>query len=149
MVFGVGPPLGHTSGPTHTRTKQLHVLNLATKARSYPPPTPKDLSVSLMKIAWVTLFTRHRSPEHLHPEQIAFSTALNPDPRPRLTAVTVWHHLALEDRRVSADDLKLAVKLAIAPRGIFMNTPQDDEEMMVRPVAIYNCCMTNTRFAKQ
>lgn len=40
---------------------------------------------------------------------------------------------ALEDRRVSADDLKLAVKLAIAPRGIFMNTPQDDEEMMMEP----------------
>lgn len=36
---------------------------------------------------------------------------------------------------MSADDLKLAVKLAIAPRGIFMNTPQDDEEMMVRPIA--------------
>lgn len=45
---------------------------------------------------------------------------------------------------MSADDLKLAVKLAIAPRGIFMNTPQDDEEM-VRPMAIYNC-MTTTRF---
>eukprot|EP00903_Cladosiphon_okamuranus_P012770 g11938.t1 len=40
---------------------------------------------------------------------------------------------ALEDRRVSAEDLKLAVKLAIAPRGIFMNTPQDDEEMMMEP----------------
>ncbi|CAM9767635.1 unnamed protein product [Ascophyllum nodosum] len=38
---------------------------------------------------------------------------------------------ALEDRRVSADDLKLAVKLAIAPRGIFMQTPPDDEEMMM------------------
>lgn len=38
---------------------------------------------------------------------------------------------ALEDRRVTADDLKLAVKLAIAPRGIFMQTPPDDEEMMV------------------
>ena len=47
---------------------------------------------------------------------------------------------------MSADDLKLAVKLAIAPRGIFMNTPQDDEEMMVRPVNFYYCCMTNTRF---
>lgn len=41
---------------------------------------------------------------------------------------------ALEDRRVSAEDLKLAVKLAIAPRGIFMQTPPDDEEMMVRSV---------------
>lgn len=39
--------------------------------------------------------------------------------------------LALEDRRVTAEDLKLAVKLAIAPRGIFMQTPQDDEEMLV------------------
>lgn len=40
--------------------------------------------------------------------------------------------IALEDRRVSAEDLKLAVKLAIAPRGIFMNTPQDEDEEMVR-----------------
>ncbi|CAM9346134.1 unnamed protein product [Ectocarpus fasciculatus] len=40
---------------------------------------------------------------------------------------------ALEDRRVSAEDLKLAVKLAIAPRGIFMQTPQDDEEMLEPP----------------
>lgn len=39
---------------------------------------------------------------------------------------------ALEDRRISADDLKLAVKLAIAPRGIFMQSPLEDEEMMVR-----------------
>jgi len=39
---------------------------------------------------------------------------------------------ALEDRRISADDLKLAVKLAIAPRGIFMQSPPEDEEMMVR-----------------
>lgn len=31
---------------------------------------------------------------------------------------------------MSAEDLKLAVKLAIAPRGVFMNTPQDDEEMV-------------------
>lgn len=46
---------------------------------------------------------------------------------------------------MSADDLKLAVKLAIAPRGIFMNTPQDDEEMMVRPIATCDC-WTNTRF---
>lgn len=43
------------------------------------------------------------------------------------------HSLALEDRRPSADDLKLAVKLAIAPRGIFMQQPpDDDEEMLVR-----------------
>ncbi|CAM9318606.1 unnamed protein product [Ectocarpus sp. 4 AP-2014] len=40
---------------------------------------------------------------------------------------------ALEDRRVSAEDLKLAVKLAIAPRGIFMQMPQDDEEMLEPP----------------
>eukprot|EP00904_Undaria_pinnatifida_P010858 jgi/Undpi1/6902/HiC_scaffold_21.g09377.m1 len=40
---------------------------------------------------------------------------------------------ALEDRRPSAEDLKLAVKLAIAPRGIFMQTPQDDEEMLEPP----------------
>lgn len=40
---------------------------------------------------------------------------------------------ALEDRRVSAEDLKLAVKLAIAPRGIFMQQPPDDEEEMLPP----------------
>ncbi|CAM9938093.1 unnamed protein product, partial [Laminaria digitata] len=40
---------------------------------------------------------------------------------------------ALEDRRATAEDLKLAVKLAIAPRGIFMQTPQDDEEMLEPP----------------
>ncbi|CAM9893026.1 unnamed protein product [Sphacelaria rigidula] len=41
---------------------------------------------------------------------------------------------ALEDRRVGAEDLKLAVKLAIAPRGIFMQQPpDDDEEMLVSP----------------
>ncbi|CAM9944589.1 unnamed protein product, partial [Choristocarpus tenellus] len=39
---------------------------------------------------------------------------------------------ALEDRRVTADDLKLAVKLAIAPRGIFMQMP-DDEQMEMPP----------------
>lgn len=44
---------------------------------------------------------------------------------------------ALEDRRISADDLKLAVKLAIAPRGIFMQNPPDDEEMMVRYMYTY------------
>ncbi|CAM9627992.1 unnamed protein product [Chrysoparadoxa australica] len=39
---------------------------------------------------------------------------------------------ALEDRRVSSDDLRLAVKLAIAPRGTFFQQPQD-EEMMPPP----------------
>lgn len=32
---------------------------------------------------------------------------------------------------MSAEDLKLAVKLAIAPRGIFMQQPPDDEEEML------------------
>ena len=41
---------------------------------------------------------------------------------------------ALEGRQVTSEDLRLAVKLAIAPRGTFINTPQDmDDEMMPPP----------------
>jgi len=40
---------------------------------------------------------------------------------------------ALEGRQINSDDLKLAVKLAIAPRGTFINTPMDDDEMIPPP----------------
>ncbi|GFH58932.1 hypothetical protein CTEN210_15408 [Chaetoceros tenuissimus] len=40
---------------------------------------------------------------------------------------------ALEGRQVTAEDLKLAVKLAIAPRGTFINTPMDPEDEMMPP----------------
>jgi magnesium chelatase subunit D len=40
---------------------------------------------------------------------------------------------ALEGRQVTSDDLRLAVKLAIASRGIFINTPMDDNDMQMPP----------------
>jgi len=40
---------------------------------------------------------------------------------------------ALEGRQINSDDLKLAVKLAIAPRGTFINTPMDDDDMIPPP----------------
>jgi len=42
-------------------------------------------------------------------------------------------HAALNDRPVNADDLKLAVKLVIAPRSKFMMDPEMDDEMMQMP----------------
>jgi magnesium chelatase subunit D len=40
---------------------------------------------------------------------------------------------AIEGRQINSDDLRLAVKLAIAPRGTFINTPMDEDEMMPPP----------------
>ena len=40
---------------------------------------------------------------------------------------------ALEGRQINSDDLKLAVKLAIAPRGTFINTPMDNEMLPPPP----------------
>ncbi len=40
---------------------------------------------------------------------------------------------ALEGRQVTSEDLRLAVKLAIAPRGTFIQTPMDEDEMMPPP----------------
>lgn len=40
---------------------------------------------------------------------------------------------ALEGRQITSEDLKLAVKLAIAPRGTFINTPPDEDDMMPPP----------------
>jgi magnesium chelatase subunit D len=40
---------------------------------------------------------------------------------------------AIEGRQVTSEDLRLAVKLAIAPRGTFIQTPMDEDDMMPPP----------------
>ena len=40
---------------------------------------------------------------------------------------------ALEGRQINSDDLRQAVKLAIAPRGTYIQTPMDEDEMMPPP----------------
>ena len=40
---------------------------------------------------------------------------------------------ALEGRQVNSDDLRMGVKLAIAPRGTYIETPMDEDEMMPPP----------------
>jgi len=40
---------------------------------------------------------------------------------------------ALNGRQINGDDLKTAVKLAIFPRGTFINTPMDEDDMMPPP----------------
>lgn len=40
---------------------------------------------------------------------------------------------ALEGRQINSEDLRLAVKLAIAPRGTFITQPMDDNDMMPPP----------------
>lgn len=40
---------------------------------------------------------------------------------------------AIEGRQINSDDLRQAVKLAIAPRGTFIQTPMDEDEMMPPP----------------
>lgn len=40
---------------------------------------------------------------------------------------------SLEGRQVSSEDLRLAVKLAIAPRGTYINSPEDMDDMMPPP----------------
>ena len=40
---------------------------------------------------------------------------------------------AIEGRQVTSEDLRLAVRLAIAPRGTFINTPMDPDEMQMPP----------------
>jgi len=42
-------------------------------------------------------------------------------------------HAALNDRPVNSDDLKLAVKLVIAPRSKYMMDPEMDDDMMQMP----------------
>ena len=40
---------------------------------------------------------------------------------------------AIEGRQINSEDLRLAVKLAIAPRGTYINQPMDDDEMIPPP----------------